>query len=335
VLTWTRSSAAVCLSICLAGCLPAASLSDPDPAAAAPPSGAGGTALLVEPDDGSDQVLSIIRNARRSVHLEMYLLTDDDAITALIASRQSGLDVQVILEPHPFQSDGANQSAYDRLTAAGAGVTWASARFALTHAKMLVVDSQRACVMTLNWTHAGLDGNREYAVVDDDATDVANAEAIFTDDRVGTPAPAPTGRLLVSPANSREGLAALIAGARRSLVMEMEELSDPDLVAALTAAVGHGVAVTMVLPGTDRSASTDAAAQTLAAGGVSVRALATPDVHAKAMVADGTRLYVGSINLTAASLDDNREFGVVIDDSAAAARMASTIAGDWSRAGEL
>jgi phosphatidylserine/phosphatidylglycerophosphate/cardiolipin synthase-like enzyme len=58
-------------------------------------------------------------------------------------------------------------------------------------------------------------------------------------------------------------------------------------------------------------------------------------VHAKAIVADGARLYVGSINLSAASLDSNRELGVILDDAAAAARVAATIALDWSRAGEL
>ncbi len=30
-----------------------------------------------------------------------------------------GRTVQVILEPHPFGADGANQPAYDRLAAAG------------------------------------------------------------------------------------------------------------------------------------------------------------------------------------------------------------------------
>jgi phosphatidylserine/phosphatidylglycerophosphate/cardiolipin synthase-like enzyme len=57
-------------------------------------------------------------------------------------------------------------------------------------------------------------------------------------------------------------------------------------------------------------------------------------VHGKAIVADAARLYVGSVNLTTASLDQNREFGLRLDDAALAARVAATIAGDWARATE-
>ena len=116
--------------------------------------------------------------------MEMYLLTDDDAIQALADARAGGRSVQVILEPHPFGADGANQGAYDRLAAAGVDLAWASPRFALTHAKMIVADGNRALVMSLNLTHAGLTANREYAIVDTDARDVGDAAAIFAADRV-------------------------------------------------------------------------------------------------------------------------------------------------------
>src|SRR5262249_56627445 len=108
----------------------------------------------------------------------MYLLTDEDAIQTLIARRLAGVDVRVGLEPHPYQADGANEAAFARLTAAGALVAWASPRFALTHAKFAVIDHARLVVLTLNLTRSGLAGNREYAIVDDDARDVGAAEAL-------------------------------------------------------------------------------------------------------------------------------------------------------------
>jgi cardiolipin synthase len=295
----------------------------------------GAAALIVEPDDGADRILAIIRKARRSLHVEMYLLTDDTAVQALVESRQAGNDVQVILEPHPFQADGDNQAAYDRLGAAGVAVSWASPRFALTHAKLLIADGARACVMTLNLTRAGLTTNREYAIVDDDPTDVSRLETLFAADRVGASASVPSGRLLVSPGNARSELSALIEGARRSLQVEMEELSDAATVNALVAAAARAVSVTVVLPGTGRSALTSGAARRLADGGASVRVLASPTVHAKAMVADGARLYVGSANLTAGSLDHNREVGILLDDAATAGQVARAIDADWSRASEL
>ena len=302
----------------------------------APGAATGSATLIVEPDDGPAPVLAFLRGAQRSLVLEVYLLTDDEAIQSLVDLRADGRDVQVILEPHPFGADGANQPAFDRLAAAGVGVGWSSPRFVLTHTKTMVADARRVLVMSLNLTRAGLRGNREYAIADDAAVDVADASATLSADRLGTPAPAPApqGRLLASPSNARARLLDLIDGARRTLALEIEELSDGDAVMAIAAAVARGVAVTAVVPGAARSASTDAAVRLLNGAGASVRGLLSPTVHAKAIVADGARLYVGSVNLTTASLDGNREIGVRVDDGTLAARVARTIAADWARASE-
>src|SRR5438552_3674117 len=84
--------------------------------------------------------------------------------------------------------------------------------------------------------------------------------------------------------------------APRAVTVEMEELSDFATVDALVGARARGCAVSVALPGFGRSAATDAAAGRLAAGGVDVRLVDAPAVHAKAVSADGW-LYVGSANL--------------------------------------
>jgi cardiolipin synthase len=301
---------------------------------------AGAVRLVVEPDDGADAVLSLVTGARRSVWMEMYLLTDGRVIDALVARRLAGCDVRVLLEPSPYQSEGANQAAFDRLAAAGVSVQWTSPRFALTHAKVIIVDGARLAVLTLNLTRAGLSGNREYAVVDEAPRDVAATEALFASDATGaaTPTPTPTpaaaaaaGRLLASPDGTRGALARAIAAATRVVTVEMEELSDAAAVRALLDAHARGVAVSVVLPASGRSSATEGAARRLLAAGVDVRALETPTVHAKAVVADGW-LYLGSANLTTASLDANREIGLGLDDAAALRRVAQIIAGDRARA---
>jgi phosphatidylserine/phosphatidylglycerophosphate/cardiolipin synthase-like enzyme len=179
----------------------------------------------------------------------------------------------------------------------------------------------------LNLTGAGLGGNREYAAVDDDPVDVAAAEAVFSADETGGLATA-AGRLVTSPDASRAALAGLIDGARTSLAIETEELTDQTMVAALLAARGRGVAVTLVWPG---PSDAGAAFATLAAAGATVRALDDPAIHAKAVVADGSRLYLGSANFTSTSLDRNRELGLRLDDSTVARRVSATVADDAAR----
>jgi phosphatidylserine/phosphatidylglycerophosphate/cardiolipin synthase-like enzyme len=296
------------------------------------PAGApsGPVSLLVEPDAGADAVRDLLKGARASLWMEMYLLTDEATMDALIDRRRAGVDVRVLLEPHPYQADGANDDAFARLAAEGVLVAWSSPRFALTHAKAIVVDHARLVVLTLNLTRAGLTSNREYAVVDEDARDVAAAESLLRADLAGAPAPGPAGRLLASPTSMRPALIEAIGGAARSVAVEMEELSDAAVVDALAAARARGCAVSVALPGSGASAATSAAARRLAAAGVDVRLVDAPTVHAKAVIADDG-LYVGSANLTAASLDANRELGLALRDPAALRAVARTIADDLAR----
>ena len=288
--------------------------------------------VLVEPDAGPDAVHALLTNARRALWMEMYLLTDAATIQALVARRLAGVDVRVLLEPHPYQADGANDETFAELAAGGVDVAWSSPRFALTHAKFAVVDHARLVVLTLNLTRSGLSGNREYAIIDDDARDVAAADAMFTADLTGVPAPGgAAGRVLASPTSTRPALTAAIARAKRTISIETEEVSDVAIVGALVDTRARAAAPSRsrcraraprlrrpTPPGASRPAASPCASSTC------------PPCTPRAVVADDW-LYVGSANLTAASLDANREVGLGLTDAAALRLVASTIAGDLAR----
>jgi phosphatidylserine/phosphatidylglycerophosphate/cardiolipin synthase-like enzyme len=282
--------------------------------------------VSTEPEAGAAAVLDVISAARVSLWMEMYLLTDASAIATIAGRVAAGCDVRVILEPAPYQDPGANQPAFDQLAAAGALVRWSLPRFSFTHAKTFTVDHARLAVLTLNLTGDGLGRNREYAAIDDDPADVAAAEAIFSADALGAATAAPTGRLVTSPESSRSTLVALIGGARASLALETEELTDQAMVSALLDARGRGVAVTLAWPGPAAGAGT--AFTRLAAAGATVRAVPTPPIHGKVVVADARTLYLGSVNLSSTSLDDNREVGLLLSQPDAAVRVAGVVAGD-------
>jgi cardiolipin synthase A/B len=271
-------------------------------------------------------VLDLISSARASLWMEMYLLTDTRAVTAIAGRVAAGCDVRVILEPAPYQDTGANQAAFDALATAGANVRWSLPRFSYTHAKTFTVDHARLVVLTLNLTSDGLGGNREYGAIDDDPTDVAAAEAIFAADAIGATTGAPAGRLVTSPETSRPALLTLIAGAGASLALETEELSDSAIVDALLDARSRGVAVTLGWPGPAVGAG--APFTTLAAAGATIRAVTAPPIHGKVVDADDRVLYLGSVNLSPTSLDDNREIGLQLEQPDAAARVGALVAAD-------
>ncbi len=297
----------------------------------APPKTTAAVSLIIIPDDGKTVITDAIKAATKSVHVEVYLLTDNMVIDALIASKKAGREVSVLLEKSPYAMTTANQPAHDTLQAAGVKVSWTSSLYPLTHSKLMIVDGARAFILTLNFTSSGIAFNREYGLVDTDPGDVAEAEAIFAADVAAVVKPTLSGNLVVSPINSRNALTSLIDGAKSTLDLEMEEVYDATIVTHLQTAAGRGVVVRVIAPGTP-DASTATALGTLKAKGVQVRTLASPDVHAKIIVADGARLYVGSINLTKQSLDYNREVGAITDNASAVTRAVGRIATDFTKA---
>jgi phosphatidylserine/phosphatidylglycerophosphate/cardiolipin synthase-like enzyme len=305
------------------------------PPAVEGPAGPEAARLIVGPDDGVEVMLEAVRGAERRVRVAMYLLTAPEAIGALVEARAAGRAVEVLLERAPYGTEDANEEAFAALAAAGVDVRWVAAPRGLLHAKLLLVDDAVAYVLTLNLTAAGLGANREYAIVDGAPADARRARAFWLDAALGGQDEAGAGadgsRLVTSPADARARLGAAIDGARVSIAVEMEELSDGDLAARLLAARARGVAVTVVAPAADRSAATSAVLHDLASAGIAVRALSSPAVHAKAMVVDGRQVYVGSVNFTRASLDDNREIGFLADDTTIAARLGAIITADATR----
>lgn len=119
--------------------------------------------------------------------------------------------------------------------------------------------------------------------------------------------------------NARLRELALIRGAKHSLVAYNEEMSDPQIINALASAarrLGPGKVRVVMTYSSDWASAFDA----LTKAGVRIEVFpAASDVlyiHGKAIVADGRRAFMGSENFSQASLDDNRELGLMLSSQA-------------------
>ncbi len=93
------------------------------------------TGVFIEPGDGRGPLLDEIADARKSIVLEVYLITDDEFVRALAGARRRAVDVRVILEEHPFGGDGRQEETFARLQQAGIAVRWGNPVFRFTHMK--------------------------------------------------------------------------------------------------------------------------------------------------------------------------------------------------------
>jgi phosphatidylserine/phosphatidylglycerophosphate/cardiolipin synthase-like enzyme len=325
-----RAALALLIAISLAACL-----TDATPAGADRAVGAQNVRLIVYPDESENTLLDAIRGARTRVYLTTYLLTDLRVIDMLVQARANGAEARVLLEDAPFGGGVAAKSAFERLEKAGIPVKPGNPAFRFTHQKSLVID-QTAYVLTANMTRSAFQANREFGIVVTEPGDVAEIVAAFNADWERKPFAPASPRLIWSPINSRARINAVIASAASTLDIYAEVVQDNDQVRLMVEAARRGARVRLIAPPPDGGTAatpTDDMAR-LRAGGVFVRQLRAPTQHSKMMLSDGRIAYIGSQNVTATSLDLNRELGMLISDPAVLARLASVFESDWAKASE-
>lgn len=287
------------------------------------PASAGADRLIVEPDDGMQPVYALLSSPRRTLDLTMYELDDPTAEEILAGDAARGVRVRVILDGRLQRA--RNRAAYGYLAQRGVRVAWSSPRFFATH--------EKAFVMSLNLTSRYYATSRDAAVVDADPADVAAVESVFAADLHGGGGTPAADDLVWSPGQSWADVLALIRRARASVELESEELNSPAVVSALVAAAGRGVRVSVAMTYSD---SWRAAFATLVRAGAQVHVMygETPlYVHAKLMAIDvgrpGAVAFVGSENLSDASLLHDRELGIVLLTPGIVGRVAGVIGSDF------
>lgn len=123
----------------------AAALSGPlsGPSQAAGPWPASGSVeVLFSPwDDAEGALLKAVAGARRSVHVQAYLLTSRNLARALVAAHGRGVRVQVLADAEMAGKGDATQ--VPALAAAGIPV-WLETRYAAAHNKVVIVDGEES-----------------------------------------------------------------------------------------------------------------------------------------------------------------------------------------------
>ncbi len=320
----------------LAGAAVAVAQLPPPPAAPPPPS----HTLIVQPEDGRDAVLAVIREAKKTLTLTIYEVGDPAIDQALIQAQQGGVNVRVLYNYYSFLHQGrpeVNQSTIAAFEAAGIECRRANPAFAVTHQKTLTADEAVSVIMTFNLKTNYFGGTRDFGIVTRDPAEVAEIASVFGADWQDQPVTPRVPSLVWSPVNSRQKILDTIGAARKTLEVYNEEAEDPECLSALAAAAGRGVKVrflTAVLKGKETDGN-QAGRDLLNARGVEAKPAAFLYIHAKMVLADaGTPdavAFLGSENFSKTSLDRNRELGIIVRERPMLDRLHGTFESDWAR----
>jgi phosphatidylserine/phosphatidylglycerophosphate/cardiolipin synthase-like enzyme len=261
--------------------------------------------------------------------------------------------VRVILDQNNEKS--GNTSAFTQLNSqpnaqSNCSAVWANKAFQATHQKSFVIDGAQAAIMSLNLQPQYYSTTRDFAMIENDPPDVAAIEATFNADfaagtnSTGTSGasdfnytPDPGDHLIWSPTTAQTDMVNLIANAKKTLLIENEELasSATAILSALETACKNGVQVQLAMVN-NTSYATSFAAITNAGCSIHTYPNTTTGfyIHAKAVVADyglpTQNAYMGSINYSNASMNSNRELGMYITDAPSITSLHDTMLADYN-----
>jgi cardiolipin synthase A/B len=297
--------------------------------------------LIVLPDDSSQPILDAIAAAKKSLRIKMFVFSDPSLIAAVVAAQKRGVDVRVMLNPARRSGEAQNEESRAALIKGSVAVEDSNPAFDLTHEKSMVVDDAAAFVKSLNWDPENLTETRDYAVVTDDAAEVAEIIECFEADWMRKAfEPGDGAHLIWCNNNGRERIAHFIDEAKHTIFVQNERYQDPVILERLVRAKERGVKVHVMArpPHTlkrDKLLEGVSGLRIMHDVGIKVHKLKHLKLHAKMLLADEKAAIIGSINLAPGSFDARRELGIEVRDKHVVERLDKVARHDWEHSSAL
>lgn len=260
-------------------------------------------------------MLDVIGAARERLVLSLFRCNDFGVLDGLAAALARGVKVEAILTKRAKGGKRRLRKLWETLEEMGAEVHRFADPVVKYHAKYLVADGTTALVATLNPTKKCFTRTWDIVLTTQEREVVRSLSTLFALDSSSKrvlPRHRISQRLIVGPEGARARMRALLTSARHSIRILDHKLSDPDLVELLREQRAKGIAVSVV-------------------GRQPVGSMVP---HGKLIIVDEARALLGSMAMSALSLDFRREVSIVVDRPATV-RELNTFYQDLSaRAGE-
>lgn len=295
-------------------------------------------ALIID-DSIYNRITTLINSAQTSIYVEQAEFDDPQLIQLLLTKANSGVDVRILLD----QWQKVNKVTLDQLKSQNnpniSIQFYPAQKGQIDHTKLLIIDQKQALINGPAWTNSGFQAHD--LAVELSGRSAWKAAGLFSKDWEFTttfPLPVPNKSslpedniVLATNANVKQQLAELISSSTKSIWIENPEITDPDLVLALTTAAKKGRDVRII---GDRAvySKTPVTLEKLLAKGVQIRYYPIkPPLEIHVAVFDSTSFLLASSSWTHYSFIANHEFSITAPSPAASAKTAEMFKQDWDK----
>jgi phosphatidylserine/phosphatidylglycerophosphate/cardiolipin synthase-like enzyme len=282
--------------------------------------------LIIQPGDSFFPIVDAIDSATRSIKMTIFRMNDPIVRDAMSYAVARGVKVQALVAPTSKGWSKRNKKLADELAKLGIEVRVPRARkekIKKFHYKVMMIDDLQSLILTFNPTLKNLHYARDFGVLIRDKQITTELNRLFDADWHGEVFKPEQTPLVISPYNSRKKMLALLASAERTIRIMDAKVQDKEVISLLLRKASAGVDVRII----GRDTHYDEVIPNF-----HVRALGRYKLHAKCVVVDSVRFFVGSQNLRKVSMDNRREVGIVVEDDAVARKIDRVFDEDWVNA---
>jgi phosphatidylserine/phosphatidylglycerophosphate/cardiolipin synthase-like enzyme len=258
--------------------------------------------VIFAPEERADTVLRIIGAAKKTLMLSLFRCDDFKVLDALAAALERDVKVEILVTRRAKGWKKKLDQLWHVLESMGAKLYRYADPVVKYHAKYIVADDGPALVASLNFTRQCFTNTADFLLTTHNPGVVTGLKKLFRLD-CGTPGAVLPKRLsselIVGPEHARERFATLISGARRSISIVDPKLTDPAMLGLIKSKKAAGLNVRVL-------------------GSRSVGGLVS---HGKLILIDDEFAVIGSLALSALSLDFRREVAILVRDRPAVLRL--------------
>lgn len=273
--------------------------------------------LIVQPEDGVVPVVTAIRGAKKTIDMPIFRLDHIEVDKAIKSAVKRGVIVRTLIAHTNTGGEKGLRNLEQRLLATGAHVSRTADDLVRYHNKFMIVDRRTLFVMGFNYTHLDIDRSRSFGLVTKNKRLVQEAVRLFQADFNRRPYEPGLKTFLVSPENSRAELAALLNGAKKQLLIYDVRIADNAMIKILKERSKAGIEIRML----GKLQKKDLEAQIEKFPG---------KLHARVIIQDRKKAFLGSQSLRRLELDERREVGVVFTDEPVVKQLVEQFEADWA-----
>ncbi|MCF7906347.1 hypothetical protein K9L04_00250 [Patescibacteria group bacterium] len=287
--------------------------------------------LYTLPEENGEKILiNYLNLAKEEVNINIYLFSNKKIIEKIKNLAKNNVKINIIIEKEPFGGGYLNYKTVSELSnIKNIEIKNIINIYSLNHAKYIIIDGKISIIMTSNLTGSGLNSSRDFIFVTKDKEITKSLNNLFKSDfeiKYFWERNLPE-NLVVSPINSRKILEILIKNAKNRLELYAENFNDERIINLLNKKSEENVKIKIIL---SEDISSNKYTIKKFNKNIETKLIKKPYQHSKVIIVDKKILYIGSINFSMQSMDQNREVGIILKEKKFIKRIEDIFEKDWN-----